>query len=787
MVKKNYTRKKYKNKGKHNTSSSSSLSSSKKSSSKKGRFCTTKNKRDNLYNVMKTNNDIKKFNISKRLSKTILNYNYGENKNDCISKIITEFIPDLKKRFPNELKRSYIKTTRAIIKKIIDYDNNIPKNINPRSDFYTYVNYNWLKQQEKVTDVRDTYFSKVDSFRVIQDKVYDEILILLFDYIKNNPCPTTTGLKNFCDAFINIDKQDGKYNATQIHQTIEDYLKLDDFELFYAKLATNEIISSCLPIVWGIVANPSDSKVFINSMDFPSSLVLPNYDDYYFYDWDTPADKKRKGEIHSKYLKYLDELFTFYLGKEHGYNLHDIIEVEKDIIDSLGCQDEPKCYKKMVQASEFKSFTITPEQSKEMGFDWEKFTKYLEFEKTPQELITPSVCYFKSIMGKLKKDWKTKWKPFWLFLNLRAINYFSNKSYISFNFNKKYLMGQQVMIENKKFLILGLIPGYNKLLTELYISANPRKDEIQFIKTLSNDLKEIFITIVQYNEKIQPDTKKNALAKLKNLKFVFGTPEDMLDYTGLQYCNDNVWLNMTELSTYRAKIWTKLVGKPVISLSTLDWNNLSLGDTQAYIVNAFYTPSRNDIFIPQAYLQSPFIDLRQRGIEYNLAFIGFTLCHEMSHALDKDGSNYDEYGNLKSWMNPIDKRRYEKFQLGIIKQYEKFASYDGIKFNAALSVGEDIADWVGTVLIVTYLRDFQENNLDALPIRKKSFEAFFTYYAIQGRQTIMRKAIKANLETNPHPLEKYRCNCVLGKLFTFQMLYGVKKGDRMYIPFSQFW
>ena len=126
-----------------------------------------------------------------------------------------------------------------------------------------------------------------------------------------------------------------------------------------------------------------------------------------------------------------------------------------------------------------------------MGFDWEIFSKNLFYDKPPNEFVTSSICYLKNIMENLKKDdiWKKKWRPYWIYMGLKAINRFSKHYMLTFNFHKKYLRGQQVPFSRKIFLIYGLVLGYNKLLTELYIHANPRRDEIQYISTLTNDLK----------------------------------------------------------------------------------------------------------------------------------------------------------------------------------------------------------------------------------------------------------------------------------------------------------
>jgi putative endopeptidase len=154
----------------------------------------------------------------------------------------------------------------------------------------------------------------------------------------------------------------------------------------------------------------------------------------------------------------------------------------------------------------------------------------------------------------------------------------------------------------------------------------------------------------------------------------------------------------------------------------------------------------------------------------------------MSHALDDWGSKYDELGRLNNWWTEKDKKIFEKIQKDVIKQYEVFASYDGIKFDAAPSIGEDLADISGLAICVEYLRDFQDKNNDVTPIRALSFQAFFIYIAIQGRQKVNKRAFASQLKMNPHPMQEYRVNCGLSRIKLFVSLYNIKKGDKMYWP-----
>ena len=69
-----------------------------------------------------------------------------------------------------------------------------------------------------------------------------------------------------------------------------------------------------------------------------------------------------------------------------------------------------------------------------------------------------------------------------------------------------------------------------------------------------------------------------------------------------------------------------------------------------------------------------------------------------------------------------------------------------------------------------------------MPIKKLSFQVFWVYFAFQQRQKLNKKAIKAQLLTNPHPLDKYRTNVPLSRLEVFREMYNIKKGDKMYWP-----
>lgn len=349
-----------------------------------------------------------------------------------------------------------------------------------------------------------------------------------------------------------------------------------------------------------------------------------------------------------------------------------------------------------------------------------------------------------------------------------------------YDFNGKFLHGQPNIVPGAIYPIIGLSLTFNTLLTNEYVKRNYDENKVQYVRNMGKDLITVFKRIIGRNTWLSPKTKKYALLKLEHLKLEIAQPRDLRYDPLLDYSHDDAWGNLEKICFWKTKKYVGLEGKDVIDIPLMDWNTFKLIGKQAYIVNAFYTPTENSIYIPLAYLQKPFIDLDERGIEYNLAHVGYTLTHEMSHSLDETGSKYDHNGNLHNWWTKEDKIKYKRIIKDIIKQYEVFAAYDKIEFDAEIGIGEDMADISGLAICEEYLRDFQMKNSDIVPIASLSFQAFFVYFAFQQRQHVYKKAFEAQLKTNPHPMDKYRTNVPLSRMELFRSLYNVKKGDKMW-------
>lgn len=112
-------------------------------------------------------------------------------------------------------------------------------------------------------------------------------------------------------------------------------------------------------------------------------------------------------------------------------------------------------------------------------------------------------------------------------------------------------------------------------------------------------------------------------------------------------------------------------------------------------VNAYYNPGLNEIVFPAGILQPPF---------YHFSFpsylaqgaIGAVVGHELTHAFDNNGRQYDHEGRLKDWWTDKTKREFERKAQCFIDQYAQYAviGSDGVSHHVdgKLTLGENLAD-----------------------------------------------------------------------------------------------
>jgi len=655
-----------------------------------------------------------------------------------------------------------------------------PTGIKANTDFYTYINYNWLHNTSKeaeILEAKDKYYVQIDNFRVTQDKVYNELIDIVKNYIKHNDNKLSKEINNIYKSALNDCNKSTKSHISDIMRHYDEYTSEGNLWKYLAHINYNEVISWGCPIYWSMQNDERESHTYHNYISAPT---LSLYDTMLYFDdmpGETPESKIYRKKVKSNYLNYITKIFNACLGSNHNLKASDVFECETEIILSFGCKNNLK-----IKENPDYYNRVNKKDALKYGFDWEQFTQYLGYKQTPEFFICPDLNYLTCVCKLLNENWKTpKWKSYWIYIYFRQIIRFDLKlDEIYYDFNGKFLKGQPARFPQNIYPVFMISFTFNSFLTNEYVKLHTNEQIIKYVEAMGKDLITVYKRIINRNTWLSPSTKKSAILKLEHLTLEIGRPKIMRKDPLLNYSSTDPYGNIMKICQWKTNRFINLDNKAIIDIPLIDWNQFKLVGTQAYIVNAFYTATENKIYIPLAYLQQPFIDLNERGIEYNLAHIGDTLAHEMSHALDDNGSKYDYKGNLNDWWTKSDKIKYKKIIKDIVKQYETFAARDGVKFDAEIGVGEDMADISGLAICEEYLRDFQMKNSDIIPIQSISFQAFFIYYAIQERQHVYKKAFEAQLKSNPHPMDKYRTNVPLSRMKLFRSLYNIKEGDGMW-------
>ena len=272
-------------------------------------------------------------------------------------------------------------------------------------------------------------------------------------------------------------------------------------------------------------------------------------------------------------------------------------------------------------------------------------------------------------------------------------------------------------------------------------------------------------------------TKQNAHQKLNTFYVKIGYPNKWTDYSKLEIDpSKSYYENMLAVRHwYLMKHIDEKAGKPV---DRDEWH------MTPQTVNAYYNPTTNEICFPAGILQYPFFDPKADEA-FNYGAIGVVIGHEMTHGFDDQGRQFDSTGNMHDWWTASDAAGFnERADL-----YDRFFSaievLPGLKSNGRLTLGENLADH-GGLQVAWYA---YKNATAQKPLKvKDGFTAdqrFFIAYAGVWGQNITEQEIRQRVKNDPHSLGEWRVNGALPHIDMWYEAFGVKPGDKMYLPKEQ--
>jgi putative endopeptidase len=270
-------------------------------------------------------------------------------------------------------------------------------------------------------------------------------------------------------------------------------------------------------------------------------------------------------------------------------------------------------------------------------------------------------------------------------------------------------------------------------------------------------------------------TKENALEKLAAIHVKIGYPDKWRSYTDLKIENKAYVLNVLAANKFNFEYMRNKMNKPV---DPNDWG------MNPQTVNAYYSPTRNEIVFPAGILQPPFF-YKDADDAVNYGAIGVVIGHEMTHGFDDQGRQYDKDGNLKDWWTEEDAKKFRERTEVLVKQFDAFIVLDTVHANGRLTLGENIADLGG--LNVSYdafkstTKDQGNQDIDGFTPDQR----FYLAYAHLWAQNVRQKEILRRTKEDPHSLGKFRVNGPLPNLMSFHAAFNIKQGEPMFLPIEK--
>ena len=268
-------------------------------------------------------------------------------------------------------------------------------------------------------------------------------------------------------------------------------------------------------------------------------------------------------------------------------------------------------------------------------------------------------------------------------------------------------------------------------------------------------------------------TRAEALVKLDAFTRKIGYPDRWRDYSALAVGRTDYLTNLRAARRFAAaRDWRK-IGRPT---DRAEWT------MTPPTVNAYENPLLNEIVFPAGILQPPFYN-PSADDALNYGAMGAVIGHEMSHAFDDQGRQYDQLGNLRDWWTAGDSRRYDAEAQKIVQQFDAYTVLDSATHvQGKLTLGENIGDFGG--LTVAYAA--MERALAAHPQPAidgfTPEQRFFLGWAQVWRELNRPEYARFLVSSDPHSPGRWRVNGPLSNMPEFRAAWGCHEGDPMVRP-----
>jgi putative endopeptidase len=502
-----------------------------------------------------------------------------------------------------------------------------------------------------------------------------------------------------------------------------------------------------------------DSSSVIASVD-QGGLGLPGRDDYFKRGAEADRIRALYGEHVRKMLELLGDAPDRAAAGAKG-----VLAIEralaKSTIGPLARLDPANLYHKMSRRD---LMALAP------SFAWDE---YFETIAAPTfTIVNVRVPGFLERLERLLKSAPLDaWKSYLRFHVVNWWAYFLPSAFANeeFDFYEKTLGGAQEPAPRWKDCVEFTEGSLRDAVGRLYVKAAFSAKAKEEILGIDRALEEVLAREIGELPWMTEATRKEALDKLHALRNNVGHPDHWRDDSALNIDRGDFVGNERRAWLFELGRKLMMIGRPV------DWGEWKVAPTG---IEGTYTPWLNSLTKPAGILQPPFYD-EAADIVVKYGAIGAIIGHDLTHAFDGLGRQFDATGTLRDWWTPGDAREFKRRSRCFVREYSDFTPPDGVALNGRLTLDENIADNGGLRMAYLALKDLLKRE-PAAPIGGFTPEQrFFLAHAQSWCANVSEETARYWTQNDEHSLPQYRVNGVFSNMPEFQSAFGCKEGDPM--------
>lgn len=641
--------------------------------------------------------------------------------------------------------------------------NFMDKSVNPADNFNRYVNGSWLDNTEIPAD--RTRWGSFDELRKNTD---DDVMVILKEAINDK----------------SIDPKSDQAKAINLYKTVLDTVSrnkagIDPLKPYLAKINTVQNADQLVALlaemepemglgffgsyVGADAKNSNKNVVYVGT----GSLGLPDRD---YYVSDAPDSKEKR----EKYLLHVTKMLQF-IGDSEAVakeNAQKILALETKMstatLDRVERRDRRKTYNPMA---------FTDLQKLAPTVKWESYFNAVGMGKV-DSLVVSQPKYLQAIETILKDNQVADWKAYMRWTALRGSAGLLSTAIenANFEFYGKTLTGAVKQRPAEERALATVNGRLGEALGKLYVAKKFPPEAKAKAQAMIANVMQAFDNRINNLPWMTKATKENAKNKLNKFRVKIGYPDKWKDYSTLDVKAPEQGGTYFENSRMYA-LWShkkniEKMGKPV---DKEEWG------MSPQTVNAYFSPTNNEIVFPAAILQPPFYDYKADEA-VNYGGIGAVIGHEISHGFDDSGSRYNAEGNLVNWWSEDDLKQFTTLGSALADQYSALEPLPGIFVDGKFTLGENIGDLGGVNAAYDGLQIYlKANGNPGLIDGFTPDQRFFISWATIWRSKMRDEAIKNQVKTDSHSPGMYRAYVPLQNVEAFYKVFNIQPQNGMYL------